>query len=104
MGHLQGCPFPSGLLYSHDRLLPWRSRIFDYAKEMSLPTFHVNPQKFAMTGRIWDSWILHQLMGCRDALVDRAKSDLLMQRCIPSLRESFELMRSHRLTLTFAVA
>ena len=83
---------------------PGAARIFDYAKEMNAPTFDLQPEKFAETERMWDSWIFYQLMGCPDALVDRAKRDLPMQRCIPSLREFLKLMHSERPTLTFSEA
>ena len=79
---------------------PGAPRIFDYAKEMRAPTFNLQPEMFAETDRICDGWIFYQLMGFSDALVDRAKRDQLIQRCIPSLRESLELMLSDRPTLT----
>ena len=71
---------------------------------MSAPTFDLQLERFAETERIWDIWIFYQLMGCPDALVDRAKRDLLIHRCIPSPRESLQLMRSDCLTLTFSEA
>ena len=80
------------------------ARIFDHVKEMSAPTLDLQPGKYAETERIWDSSILYHLMGCPDALVDRAKRDLLIQRCIPSLPESVELMRPDCPTLTFSEA
>ena len=83
---------------------PGAACIFDYTKQMSAPTFRLQPEKFAETERIWDSWIFYQLMGCPDALVDRAKRDLLIQRCLPSLQESLELMRSDHPTVTFSEA
>ena len=58
----------------------------------------------AETKRILDSLKFCQLMGCPDALVHRAKRDLLIQLCIPSLRESLELMPSDRLTQTSSEA
>ena len=48
--------------------------------------------------------MVYRLMGCPDALVDGAKRDLLIQRSIPLLSASFELMPSERLTLTFLEA
>ena len=71
---------------------------------MSPPAFDMNPEKFAETERIWDSWSFYLLMGCPDALVDRAERDLLIQRCIRSQQESLELMRSDCPTPTFSEA
>ena len=81
---------------------PRAARIVDYAKEMCPPTFELNPEKFAGTERILDSWIFYQLMGCPEALVHRAKRSLLIQRCILLLEESLQLIRSDRRTLTFS--
>ena len=53
---------------------------------------------------MWDSWIFYQLMGCPDAPVDRAKRHLLIQGCIPSLRDSLELMRFNYHTMSFSEA
>ena len=38
---------------------PGAARMFDYAKEMSAPTFDLQTEKFAETDRIWDSWIFY---------------------------------------------
>ena len=53
---------------------------------------------------MWNSWIFYQLMGCADALVDRGKRDVLIQHCIPLLRESLELMHSDHSTISFSEA
>ena len=34
---------------------PGASRIIDYTNEISAPTLHMQPEKFAETERIWDS-------------------------------------------------
>ena len=83
---------------------PGAARIFDYAKEMSNPRLDLQPEKFLETERIWDRWIFYQLQRSPDALVDRAKRNLLIERCIPSLQEPLGLMRPYRLTLMFSEA
>ena len=67
---------------------------------MSPPKFDRNPEKFSETESMRDSWIFYQLIGCPDAFVDRAKRDLLFQRCIPSLREPLEVMLSDHPTMS----
>ena len=71
---------------------------------MSAATLDLQPGNFAETERMWDSLTFYQLMGCPEALVDSTKRDLLIQHCIPPLRESLELMRSDCQTLTFSEA
>ena len=80
---------------------PGAARIFDYAKEMSPPTFDLRAEKFTETERQWDTWIFYQLMGCPVALAVTTKRDLLIQRCISSRKESLKAMISDRPHMSF---